>query len=140
MGYTWTTALSVGVEEIDEQHKELINRFNALLAAASQGKGKQEIGSIILFLNDYVIKHFSDEEKLQVKYSYPQYLSHKAEHKRFIEDFGRLKQELEAQGVTSSIVIAVQRRVGDWLINHICKVDQELGKYIRAAIARASTT
>jgi hemerythrin len=134
MAYVWTPAWSVGVDSIDEQHKELFARVNALIAAASQGKGREEIGSVVQFLGDYVARHFVDEEKLQIKYAYPHYSEHKAEHSRFILDFAVLKKEFTEQGATSTTVIAIQRRVGDWLVNHIHKVDVQLGEYLKTVV------
>ncbi len=130
MAYVWTSALAVGVNQIDEQHKELFRRINALIDAASQGKGKGEIGSVVDFLSDYVVSHFRDEEKLQIKSGYPGYQSHRAAHVKFMQDFTTLKKEFAQQGATSAMVIAVQRRVGDWLVNHIYKTDKELGSYL----------
>ncbi len=35
------------------------------------------------FLYNYTAKHFSDEEKLQLKYRYPDYTNHKRYHEEF---------------------------------------------------------
>ena len=44
MQITWREELSVGVPLIDDQHKELIPHFNALLIACNEGRGKEEVG------------------------------------------------------------------------------------------------
>jgi hemerythrin len=43
----WNEDLTTGNRTIDEQHRELIDRFNGLLAACNQGKGKEEIKSLL---------------------------------------------------------------------------------------------
>lgn len=63
MAIEWTQDLSTGSDEIDNQHKELFRRINSLLDACNQGKGREEIGKTVQFLEDYVITHFSAEEE-----------------------------------------------------------------------------
>ncbi len=47
---SWTNDLSVGVQVIDDQHKEIFAQLNRLMDACNQGKGKQQIGEVIVFL------------------------------------------------------------------------------------------
>lgn len=131
MAMKWSDSLSVGVAQIDDQHKSLIDKINSLLGAMAQGKGKDEIDSVIGFLADYVVTHFGDEEKLMVKHVYPDMKTHKAQHAAFIQDFKALKSEFDAQGASSHITMQVQRRVCDWLIGHIGKTDKALGAFLK---------
>jgi hemerythrin len=55
----WRASLAIGVEEIDGQHKELLQRFNSLLAACEGGKGIKELTGLLKFLDDYIIEHFA---------------------------------------------------------------------------------
>jgi hemerythrin len=134
MDLQWTPDLSVGVDEIDDQHKELFQRLNNLRIAMSQGKGRTEIGKTVKFLEDYVVAHFATEEKRMERYEYPAFSAHKAEHEAFIKDFSNFKKKLEnidtQGGITSFLVIEMQRRLYDWLINHIGRIDKALGNYL----------
>lgn len=134
MAVEWKESLAVGVKEIDDQHKELFKRVNDLFEACNQGKGKEEVGKIINFLGDYVISHFNTEEKLQQKYNYPDYPSHKKEHELFIQEFTELKKQFEAEGPTGLFVIKINKKVIDWLIQHIGRVDKALGAYLKDKI------
>lgn len=67
----WLDQYSVGVESIDNQHKELFARINKLLDACSQGEGKKVLPEVLDFLGDYVVFHFSTEEKYMKEYLYP---------------------------------------------------------------------
>ena len=93
MAIEWRENLATGNEKIDDQHKELFKRFNNLLAACNQGKGKEEVNMLLLFLGDYVRSHFATEEQLQVQYSYPGYQAHKKEHEGFIRDLQNLDND-----------------------------------------------
>jgi hemerythrin len=134
MELRWTSDLSVGVQEIDNQHKELFERINSLRTAMSLGKGRTEIGKTVKFLEEYVVEHFSTEEKYMSRYDYGAYLVHKAEHQAFIKDFSEFKKKLEGLesqgGITSFLTIDVQHRLVDWLLNHIGKIDKSLGAFL----------
>ena len=71
MSMQWTADLATGVTEIDNQHKEIFSRLGQLYAACSEGRGKEEVLRLILFLEEYVKEHFSAEERLQMRHGYP---------------------------------------------------------------------
>ncbi len=134
MAVQWTPDLAVGVTLIDDQHKELFKRINQLLEASSQGKGKDEVGKVLQFLSDYVITHFGTEEKAMIQHGYGGITAHKAEHLAFLRDFGDLAKGFETQGASTTLLIAVQRRVIDWLNNHIRQSDKALGAFLKTKL------
>lgn len=131
MAIVWTPALAVGVNEIDEQHKKLFVMIGNLVKAMETGKGKDEIGNTIKFLEDYVVVHFGHEERLMARHSYPTAATHKAQHAAFVADFVKLKSEIEQQGPSSFTVIQVMQRVTNWLVDHIGKTDKNLGAFLQ---------
>lgn len=131
MATLWKDDLSIGVTQIDSQHKELIQRIDSLFEACNKGKGRDEVQKVIDYLGDYVVTHFSDEEGLQKKYGYPGYNNHKAMHAQFIKDFEALKGSFNKDGVTPSLIIKMNKLLIDWLLNHIKKADKELGTYLK---------
>lgn len=131
MATKWSDDLSIGVDAIDTQHKGIFTRVGSLLAAMGQGKGKDEIGKVLTYLADYVVKHFGAEEALMTKYNYSDYSKQKAEHTQFIKDFSALKKEFEAEGATSHLVIKTQRQLCDWLTKHITNEDKKFGTFLK---------
>lgn len=134
MAMQWSDDLSVGVSEIDSQHKELINRVNNLLEAMKEGKAKAHLGQVLQFLEDYVVTHFGTEEKYMTKYGYPSFDQHKSQHVAFVQDFSGLKKEFESDGASSALVIRLQRQVCDWLVSHITKTDKSLGAFLKTKL------
>lgn len=130
----WTEDLAVGIAEIDNQHRELFSRINQLLEACTQGKGKDAVSDIVRFLEEYVVVHFSAEEKLMEKYSYPDYRDHKKLHEQFVTDFSGLKEKLETEGPGPHIVIMTNRVVVTWLNSHIRNVDKNVGAYLKTKL------
>jgi hemerythrin len=134
MAITWKDDLAIGIDKIDNQHKELVARINGLFEACNKGRGKEEVQKVINYLGDYVVTHFSDEEALQREYGYPEYDAHKQLHVQFIKDFGGLKDSLDKEGVTPSLIIKMNKLLIEWLLNHIKKTDKALGVYIKGKI------
>ena len=131
MAVEWTEDLAIGVKVIDDQHKEIFRRVNGLLEACKAGKGRQAVGGMLDFLEDYVVEHFAAEENIQVHYDYPEYPAHKAMHVMFIRDVEKLKARLRDEGPTLMTVVETDRVVVDWLVKHIKKVDKELGNFLK---------
>ncbi|RPI20671.1 MAG: hemerythrin [Chloroflexota bacterium] len=136
MPVQWSPALSVGVQLIDKQHQELIQRLNMLLEAMSKGKGKDEVQKIVAFLGEYVGTHFEAEEGLMREHQYSGYASHKIQHTRFIQMYDEIKRKIDLEGVSPMLTVTLQRQLGDWLVNHIGKVDQVLGAFLQARLGR----
>ena len=99
MAYTFDKSLETGNAMIDSQHRQLIDAINSLMAACSQGKGRQEIDKIARFLEDYTAKHFGDEEKLQMQSRYPDYVNHKRYHEPLKKWFMKFPQSFLKKGL-----------------------------------------
>jgi len=126
----WTPDLSVGVEKIDEQHRELFKRITALVDAIRSKTCKFEIGPTLKFLEEYVAEHFSDEEDLMESVGYPAYEQHRALHVKFMDDFEALTRELEGESSSYNKSAYTNKMVVDWILDHINKVDMQLGAFI----------
>ncbi len=131
MGIQWRDSLAIGVEAIDNQHKELLLRFDGLLNACEEGRGKDEMKRLLSFLEEYVQTHFRDEEALQRLHRFPGYKEHCVQHADFEARIKALRSEIDAEGISMHHVIQTNNLLLKWLLNHISKVDKELGAYIK---------
>jgi len=131
MAVKWTEDLSVGVSVIDDQHKELFATANALLEGVGRGEGLGEVTKAVAFLEEYVENHFRMEEMYMKRFSYAGYPEHKIEHTTFISDFYDMRQELDNDGVTPELTIRLAEKLGDWLVNHIGRMDRALGAFLK---------
>lgn len=131
MAIGWSDELATGVDTIDNQHKEIFKRVEKLAAACGEGRGKEEVLRLLLFLEDYIKEHFAAEEKLQIKHAYPAYPDHKAQHARFISEVAKLTSEFKAEGATLSLVIMTNKTLTSWLVQHITKTDMEFAEFLR---------
>lgn len=129
----WTDDLSVGVAQIDAQHKELFAQINRLFEACHQAKGKEAVGEIIAFLGNYVVEHFAMEERYMLALGYAGYEEHRAAHEEFIQRFSALRERFEKEGPGVHIVVMTNQVVVNWLNTHIRNMDKKLGGLAGAA-------
>ncbi|MBI5485312.1 MAG: hemerythrin family protein [Deltaproteobacteria bacterium] len=132
MGIQWRDSLSVGVEVIDKQHKELLMRFDRLLNACEEGQGTAELKKLLAFLEEYVQTHFRYEEALQQLRRYPGYEEHRAQHASFVARIRELREKTDKEGFSTHHVLETNNMLLKWLLNHISKVDTKLGEFINS--------
>jgi hemerythrin len=125
---------TIGIEQIDQQHRELLERMELLRDAMRRGKGREEVQRTLRFLEEYVVEHFSTEERYMLRHAYPGLLSHKAEHAKFLKDLTAFKEKftaMESKGeLTTFLGVDIVRKLNDWFTNHIFEVDKKMGSYL----------
>ncbi|OGC92310.1 MAG: hypothetical protein A2W25_16185 [candidate division Zixibacteria bacterium RBG_16_53_22] len=131
MDLHWQSSLATGNELIDKQHQELFRRMEKLLESVNSGQGPKCVSNAITFLENYAFHHFRAEEELQRKNNYPEYESHKVQHRIFMEDVARLRGDLDRQGASAELQLKAIASVGNWICNHINKRDKSLASYLQ---------
>ena len=122
----WDDSMTTGVPEIDNQHQELIEKFNELRVALEQKKGREAIGDILGFLQFYAAWHFGREEECMEKYRCPVAVANKQAHAGFVSRFNQLYEDWNEAGAGNEMVIAVYAELGHWFVGHIQKTDTQL--------------
>jgi hemerythrin len=122
----WDESMATGLAEIDGQHKELLEKLNELSEAIEQRKGRQTAGELLDFLQFYAAWHFEREEACMEKYHCPLANANKQGHQEFLRRFGELHQLYEETGLDTAAAQEVYRRLLDWVVNHILRIDTSL--------------
>ncbi len=129
--FKWLPEYSVGINTIDNQHKELVNILNRLFIAVSKREGDKAIGEILDALMAYTQKHFTLEERLMQQARYKDLDAHKMEHKKLIEQLDQLikKHMLEDK----PIYFEMMNFLKTWLKEHIQGVDTKYAAALQEA-------
>jgi hemerythrin len=127
----WTSALAVGVPQLDAQHQELFRRAERAIAALRAGD-REEVLPLLVYLEEYVVHHFEAEERLMREVGFPGLEGHAALHRAFRADFAGMLRDYRRTGPTALVALTVHNWLSDWLRNHIGGVDVELGKFVAA--------
>jgi hemerythrin len=127
----WDESLSVGIELIDEQHRQWIERLNDVDDAIESHRDIHQISSTLEFLVDYTRLHFGTEERHMTENDYPGLEDHKARHEELKGTLDNLVDDFREEGATDALSEAIGTFLFNWLRNHIKDVDQAFGSFVR---------
>lgn len=123
MLFGWDEKYSVGIQSIDDQHKEIFRLLDQLFQGLRSGKAQGLIMQIIAELEDYTVIHFQKEELLFRQFNYADSEAHIKEHQHFIEKISALKEDAKANKLESSFELL--HFLKRWVNHHILVVDME---------------
>lgn len=135
MAIQWTTTMSTGVSELDEEHRRLIEWINRLTAAMKSGNGRQEILEILTFLVRYAEEHFTNEEHCMNRHRCPAAKANRKAHSEFLYMVSEMRDAVERDGPTWLSMMQLNAALGEWLRSHIMHVDVRLRRCIQDANA-----
>jgi hemerythrin-like metal-binding protein len=121
----WNDDLILGVPEIDEEHKQLVDLINIFLDALSRNKEKEVLSLTFENLLEYTCIHFRNEEALFDKRGYPEAEAHKLEHERLTDKVRELNRE-KKYVFSDSIADFLK----SWIANHILEQDKAFAYYL----------
>ena len=127
--FVWKEEYSVGVREIDNQHKKLVSMINDLYESMKDGKGREVLEETITGLYLYTKTHFSFEESLMKKHGYADLPAHREKHLKMVGHVEKLGKQLQDGELTSPIQIT--NFLKDWLNKHILGTDMLYSEHLK---------
>jgi len=124
----WSSQFSVGVADIDEQHKGLLEMINKLHEAILANHSSEACAEILDEMVVYAAEHFATEEGYMDRLNYPDAAEHKREHQNFAAQCKEFQEDLAAARI--SLTLDLGKFLLSWLYDHIRKVDMQLGQFI----------
>lgn len=126
----WADRMSVGIEAIDNQHKNIIQQINDIYEALQNGQSA-ELKNSLHSLYQATVAHFSYEEGLLNKYQYPESKEHADQHKVLLEQasvfIGKFTDKNQTVELTDDIIEFMKT----WLINHVMKDDKKYSAFLQ---------
>ena len=123
----WSDELSVGIQEIDEQHKVLVGLVNELHDAIREHHGNEVSRKILDRLGEYTRIHFAVEESLMRIMGYPDYESHLNEHQQLADELGEIVAKVDSGKGSVSMQLIHFLKI--WLTKHIMESDKDYSPF-----------
>ena len=124
----WGRVLSIEVDEIDDDHHKLIDIFNILNHAVTDGESPEYMTAVLEELVNCTAWHFSHEERLMLRHGYERMEEHKAIHVELMKSVRELQQRiLQSDKTVSEDDIEFLEH---WLTEHILTEDMRMGAYL----------
>ena len=130
MGVNWDDILYTGIDNIDNEHKELFKSFNKLVYVMKEEKDKNEVIKYLDSFEKRIIKHFNEEEAIMKQRNYPKFNMQHNQHEEFKNELKILRNIFETTGVSALFAITVQQKMSKWSRKHIMDLDKDLGEFL----------
>lgn len=131
----WSSSYSVGIAEMDNQHRKLIDMINDLHAALKKGAGQSVLGDIFARLLTYVDYHFKLEEQTMAKAKFKGLQAHQKVHQDFVNKVVDMqKRWLDGD---FALIHDLMNLLQTWLIEHITRMDKQYGPATLSGIKAA---
>lgn len=113
---------NIGIQEIDEQHAQLVACLDRLELWVEKGLGFAAALDALNSLNTYVEEHFTFEEAFLRQHRYPKLEEHVEEHQKIKAELSRLTQRVLNGGDIDQELLGLIRK---WIVTHIGVEDVE---------------
>lgn len=125
----WDTSFETGIDEVDAQHRRLVEIINSL----AEGIGRAsmtDLHGVLSQLKDYAQYHFRTEEGIMEAQAYPGLEDHRAEHRAFVDQI--LLFDLDVILASEGLAWDMFHFLRGWLTNHILVVDRQFAASLPA--------
>ncbi|NNJ91628.1 MAG: hemerythrin family protein [Gammaproteobacteria bacterium] len=120
---TWSDEYSVGVSELDNQHKKIIALINELNASREISSRSEKLHNILGRIIIYAQNHLDYEENLLRKNAYPDFENHLRKHQDYklkVSDFA-----VDILEYREDLPEKLLNYLNQWWMDHILKEDMQ---------------
>ena len=125
----WTPDLDVGVGEMNDEHKQLIELMNRFHEVAESNAPRADAVKALEELGEFTVKHFRDEEAVMERIGFPGLDPHRRIHKRLLEQLGEHVEKFKQSGQSGELLMFLKV----WLKAHIKGIDTKYGAHAASA-------
>jgi len=128
--FEWDESFLIGIEELDHEHKVLINDIKRLHEELTRHEQKSEIEKCLGDIYARMQAHFALEEHVMKEHEYEFFDEHKREHDDLLDSFTEyMLQFLNDADISTSIT--VEGPLKHWVLNHIITSDKKMSLMVR---------
>ena len=120
----WTDEFSVGIDEVDEEHRALIELINGLYDVMQVGADYVQVVELLGEIYSQIAVHFAHEEDMMRDTGYARYEEHREDHETLLDDLREIMDEVEADGSFDTIELSSD--LNRWFMDHFRTHDARL--------------
>ena len=127
--FVWDDSLLIGIDELDFEHKVLIDDINRLHEILARQHERSEIARCLGDIYVRMQAHFALEEHVMQEHDYEFFDEHKGEHEALLDGYAEyMVQFLNDEGDSASKPI--EDILERWVISHIIGSDKKMSLMI----------
>jgi hemerythrin len=132
---TWDSSLDIGVDKMNDDHKEILDCMNRIYDAHRAGQTGTVITMLVSQLGQICARHFAIEERYMKSIGFPGFEDHKTLHNKLLAKFSEHAAVIRgAGGVCNDAFFGFLKF---WLASHIKGIDIQYARHAKA-VAKAS--
>jgi hemerythrin len=127
----WKDSYRTGIDDVDYEHRELIDLINELHARLNDPDAPLTVPAFFGDLNRAITAHFALEERHMRDRKYDQLKEHKGEHERLLDEIRDIMDAYEAMPAADRTPF-LGKTLDDWFTLHFRTHDSRLHKALGA--------
>ncbi|MEJ2127709.1 MAG: hemerythrin family protein [Woeseiaceae bacterium] len=120
----WREEFSVGIDEVDHEHRELIGLIRGLQENLGDGTDTEQVIDVLGEIYAQIAAHFALEEKMMRQTHYAALADHKEDHETLLDDLRDMMDEVEDDGVLDEAQLTDD--LDRWFSDHFSTHDAKL--------------
>ena len=128
--FKWDDSFLIGIEELDQEHKVLINDINKLHEELARHDEKSEIEKRLGDIYARLQAHFALEERVMKEHGYEFFDEHKREHEKLLDGYTEYMMQILNDAVVS-FSNPIEDALRDWVLNHIVNSDKKMSLMVQ---------
>ena len=126
----WKDSYRIGIDVIDKEHRKLFNMVGETERIVEESQygviRAVKCREAMVFLQAYVVLHFSHEEEYMEEIGYPHLAEHHAIHEEFKSRVTAQEEKLEKANYADEVVLEAVNMMKTWLSDHVLNEDQKI--------------
>ena len=124
----WEDRFSIGIAEVDHEHRELIQLINDLHAAMGGDRSQERVEEFLGEILARISAHFALEEKSMETLRYPERAEHKRDHEHLLDEIRDIMDDVTDHGVLDEDRLS--NRLRTWFGDHFASFDVRFHRYL----------
>ncbi len=126
----WDDSFLIGIEELDYEHKVLIDDINKLHGELARQDKRSEIEKCLGDIYARMQAHFALEEHVMKEHQYRFYDEHKREHEKLLDGYTEYMMQILNDKVVS-FSNPIEDTLRYWVVNHIGSSDKKMSLMVQ---------
>ena len=119
MAIAWTSEMATGARTLDDDHRRIVDRSNALLAAVAERAAPADVDRALRSLGNAVLRHFTRDEDCAVRARCPAVEMNGEAHAEVIAILARFRLSYERSGAVPESAAELEREIGAWVARYL---------------------
>lgn len=122
----WDSSFAIGIEVIDNQHKQIFEHLLAVENAVVKRDPWHIVRYHLAQLQNCMKLHLAVEEALFEIVGYPERADHEDAHTRLIAEIAKLEDQLQDNGSAQALIGFFEH----WFVDHVLNTDRKYAAYV----------